>query len=68
MLETLQSTIINRQSSMGHPWGHSMCNVYLVLAYGLLWGIFTFYAWVIHGRQRRLEKELAELGRDLGQP
>ena len=53
---------------MGHPWGHSMCNVYLVLAYGLLWGIFTVYAWVIHGRQRRLEKELAELGRDLGQP
>jgi hypothetical protein len=45
-----------------------MVNVYLVLAYGLLWGIFTFYAWVIQGRQQRLEKELAELKRMLGQP
>ncbi len=43
-----------------------MCNVYLVLAYGLLWGIFMFYAWVIHGRQQRLAKNLAELKRDLG--
>jgi len=45
-----------------------MCNVYLVLAYGLLWGIFTFYAWVIHSRQQRLEKELEELKKVLGQP
>jgi hypothetical protein len=44
-----------------------MCNVYLVIAYGLLWGIFTIYAWMIHGRQQRLEKELEELKRDLGQ-
>jgi hypothetical protein len=44
-----------------------MCNVYLVLAYGLLWGIFMVYAWVIHGRQQRLEKELDELKRALGQ-
>jgi hypothetical protein len=43
-----------------------MVNVYLVIAYGLLWGIFTVYAWVIHGRQQRLEKELAELKRGLG--
>ena len=28
-----------------------MCNVYLVLAYGLVWGIFMLYAWVIHDRQ-----------------
>ena len=45
-----------------------MCNVYLVLAYGLLWGIFTVYAWVIDRRQQRLEKELAELKKGLGQP
>jgi hypothetical protein len=45
-----------------------MCNVYLVLAYGLLWGIFTFYAWVIHDRQVRLEKDLAELKKEFGQP
>jgi hypothetical protein len=38
-----------------------MCNVYLVVAYGLLWGIFTVYAWMIHRRQQRLENELAEL-------
>ena len=44
-----------------------MVNVYLVLAYGLLWGIFTFYAWVIHRRQQRVEKELQQLKRDLGQ-
>jgi hypothetical protein len=44
-----------------------MCNVYLVLAYGLLWGIFMFYAWVIQRHQRRLEKELEELKRALGQ-
>jgi hypothetical protein len=44
-----------------------MCNIYLVLASGLLWGIFMLYAWVIHRRQQRLEKELEELRRDLGQ-
>jgi hypothetical protein len=43
-----------------------MGNVYLVLAYGLLWGIFTIYAWVIQQRQQRLEKELEELKRALG--
>jgi hypothetical protein len=45
-----------------------MCNVYLVLAYGLLWGIFMFYAWVIHRRQQRIEKELQEVRSELGQP
>jgi hypothetical protein len=45
-----------------------MCNVYLVVAYGLLWGIFATYSWVIHGRQQRLEKELKGLKRALGQP
>ncbi|MFZ0961163.1 MAG: hypothetical protein WAO35_09680 [Terriglobia bacterium] len=44
-----------------------MGNVYLVLAYGLLWSIFTLYAWVIQRWQQRLEKELAELKRALGQ-
>ena len=44
-----------------------MVNIYLVLAYGLLWGIFSFYAWMIHRRQRRLEEELAELKKALGQ-
>jgi hypothetical protein len=40
-----------------------MCNVYLVVAYGLLWGIFAVYAGMIHRRQQRLEDELAELKR-----
>ena len=44
-----------------------MCNVYLVLAYGLLWGIFMFYAWMIHCRQQRVERELEELKRTVGQ-
>jgi len=44
-----------------------MFNGYLVLAYAFLWSIFTFYAWVIHRRQRRLEKELEELKRALSQ-
>lgn len=44
-----------------------MFNVYLVLAYGILWSIFTLYAWVIHRRQQRLEKELDELKRGVGQ-
>ena len=38
-----------------------MVNVYLVVAYGFVWGIFTFYAWIIHRRQQRLEREVAEL-------
>jgi CcmD family protein len=42
-----------------------MCNIYLVIAYVLLWSIFTFYAWTIQRRQQRLEKELAELKRGL---
>jgi CcmD family protein len=44
-----------------------MCNVYLVLAYGLLWSIFILYAWTIQRRQQQLEKELEELKRALGQ-
>jgi len=44
-----------------------MCNVYLVLAYGLVWGIFTVYAWAIHLRQQRLEREVEELKRALAQ-
>jgi hypothetical protein len=44
-----------------------MCNVYLVFAYGLLWGIFMSYAWVIHRRQQRLEKELRGLKSELEQ-
>ena len=43
-----------------------MVNVYLVLAYGFLWGIFMFYAWVVHRRQQRLEKELDGLKKALG--
>ncbi len=43
-----------------------MCNVYLVVAYGFLWGIFMFYAWVVHRREQRLERELHELRRTLG--
>jgi CcmD family protein len=43
-----------------------MVNVYLVLAYGFVWGIFMLYAWMIHGRQKRLEREVEELKRELG--
>jgi len=42
-------------------------NGYLVVAYGFVWGIFTLYAWVIHRRQQRLEKEVEELKRALEQ-
>ena len=42
-------------------------NGYLVVAYGFVWGIFTLYAWVIHRRQQRLEKEVEELKRELEQ-
>ena len=45
-----------------------MCNVYLVLAYGLFWAIFMFYAWLIHRRQQKLENELRELKREMGKP
>jgi CcmD family protein len=38
-----------------------MCNTYLVLAYGLLWCIFTVYVVTIQRRQQRLERELQEL-------
>ena len=40
-------------------------NGYLVVAYGFVWGIFTFYAWVIHSRQQKLEKEVEELKKAL---
>ena len=43
-----------------------MVNVYLVLAYGLLWGIFTVYAWVIHQRQQHLKREVEKLKRAVG--
>jgi len=44
-----------------------MCNVYLVIAYGLLWSIFALYSWVMHRRQQRLERELNDLKGALGQ-
>ena len=44
-----------------------MVNVYLVLAYGFVGGIFALYAWTIHDRQKRLEREIAELKSELGQ-
>ena len=44
-----------------------MINVYLVLAYGFVWAIFTIYAWIIHARQQRLEREMQELKKALGQ-
>jgi CcmD family protein len=40
-------------------------NAYLVVAYGFVWGIFTFYAWMIHTRQQKLEKEVEDLKRAL---
>jgi CcmD family protein len=43
-----------------------MVNVYLVVAYGLVWGIFIVYAWTIQRRQDRLEKELQQLKNSLG--
>ena len=43
-----------------------MVNVYLVVAYAFVWAIFTFYAWIIHRRQRKLEIEVEELRHDLG--
>ena len=45
---------------------HNTVNVYLVLAYSFVWGIFMFYAWVVDGRQKRLERELSELKAELG--
>jgi CcmD family protein len=41
-------------------------NGYLVAAYGFVWGIFMFYAWVIHTREQKLEKEVEDLKRALG--
>jgi CcmD family protein len=41
-------------------------NGYLVVAYGFVWGIFTFYAWVIQTRQQKLEREVEYLKRTLG--
>jgi len=38
-------------------------NGYLVVAYTFVWAIFTFYAWVIQGRQQKLEREVEELKR-----
>ncbi len=43
-----------------------MYNGYLVVAYGFVWAIFTLYAWVIHRRQERLEREVEELKRAIG--
>ena len=60
-----------RYNSSNPQWrisgGIAWATFYLVLAYGLLWSIFTLYAWVIQRWQQRLEKELAELKRALGQ-
>ena len=43
-----------------------MINGYLVVAYGFVAGIFVLYAWIIHGRRKRLEREVAELKTKLG--
>lgn len=43
-----------------------MVNGYLVVAYALVWAIFMIYAWSIQSRQKRLEKEIAELKGELG--
>jgi CcmD family protein len=40
-------------------------NGYLVVAYGFVWGIFTLYAWILHGRERKLEREVEELKKSL---
>jgi len=42
-------------------------NGYLVVAYTFVWGIFTFYAWVIQGRQQKLEREIEDLKRAASQ-
>ena len=44
-----------------------MVNAYLVVAYALLWGIFMAYAWILHGREKSLERDVAELKSELGQ-
>jgi CcmD family protein len=41
-------------------------NGYLVVAYGFVWGIFSLYAWILNGRERKLEREVEELKRSLG--
>lgn len=43
-----------------------MVNVYLLVAYAFVWGIFMVYAWVINSRQKRLETEIEELRKELG--
>ena len=45
-----------------------MGKAYLVVAYGLVAGVFVVYAWVMRRRQRRLEKEWVELDKELRQP
>ena len=44
-----------------------MINMYLVIAYAVVWGIFMVYTWILQGRQKHLEQELAELKSELGQ-
>ena len=44
-----------------------MINGYLVAAYAIVWGIFIGYAWVVSRRQQRLERELEDVKRALGQ-
>jgi CcmD family protein len=41
-------------------------NGYLVVAYGFVWGIFSLYAWILNGRERKLEREVEELKQSLG--
>ena len=40
-------------------------NGYLVVAYGFVWGIFMVYAGILHGRERKLEREVEELKKSL---
>ncbi len=40
-------------------------NGYLVVAYGFVWGIFSLYAWILNGREQKLEKEVEELKKAL---
>jgi len=41
-------------------------NGYLFAAYSFVWGIFTLYAWILNGREKKLEREVEELKRSLG--
>ncbi len=38
-----------------------MLNIYLFLAYSLVWLIFILYAWNLSRRQEKLKKELEDL-------